>query len=417
VPASKDSEVPLSIEEIAAWVIFGQDDPEITKAFLLSFIHFKTTAKDLFKMIWQFYYQPPLQYWKLMSTFSNQRSRVVSFVTTWTSISPGDFDLSPPPPQTPGVPLPKEKTSKIPLKFYLKFLETLKADGANSDELDLSSARKTSSTNSQEQTPAKSAPPASPRRSLSKRQSKFGARRQSSVKAGTTSPTFMQFEPSDFAVQLTVFELRLLKAVPLGELVGQAWNKTDKELNAPRVTNIINHFNRMSFWVGQEISQGENAKDQGKRMDRFISVAKKLKDIGNFNGLMEIFSGLMSSTVQKLTDAWKTVPSRQMARLKKIEGLMSPFQNAAAYRTRLAEFPKSPVIPYFGVHLSDIVHLIEGVEDEVPDKYALQKVLKLGSMISCWHSWQKQQIDAPEDIDIIQFILTLKATVSSSGPQ
>jgi hypothetical protein len=426
VPASKESELPLTVAEIAAWVIFGQDDQELIASFIFAYLHFKMTPRELFKQVWAFYHQPPLQYWKLVSTFVLQRGRVVSFVERWASLSPEDFDWRPAPPQTPGIVTAKE--TRVPFKFLMKFIEILRSDGVDTSGLNamlethqstctetprksMSSSATSSGSNS---TAAAAASATSPRKSLTsagRRQSKYHQRRQSSIKAGEAI-TLSQIEPFELAAQMTFMDAHRLKSLRMIELVGQGWNKADKATIAPRLTNIINHFNNVSYWVSQEITKAETPKEQAKLIERFISVGSKLKDLGNFNGLMEIFSGLISNGVQRLQEAWKLLPSKQMSKYKKFESIMSPFQNAAAYRSRLAECSKSPVIPYIGIHLSDIVHLIEGIDDEIPDKYTLPKVLKLGDMLKLWHHWKRQPCDIVEDSDITQFLALLRGAVS-----
>jgi len=426
VPASKEHDVTMTVQEIAAWSIFGQEDNEILVSFILSYIHFKHTPKELFKIVWTFYHQPPLQYWKLISTFANQRARVVNFVSVWVRVSPNDFEWLPPPPQTPGI--STAKGNKIPLKFYAKFVDVVRSDGGDVSALEnaqdnaaskcCETPRKSmaSTSSASSSTSSSSSGASSPRKSslmngsTSRRQSKYSARRQSSIKAGE-AVTLSQIEPGELALQMTLVDWNRLRSVPLTELVGQAWNKADKAHIAPRLTNIINHFNNVSFWVSQEVVQADGMKEQAKMIDRFITVGNKLKDLGNFNGLMQIFSGLMASSVQKLQEAWKLISSKQLARYRKFEAIMSPFQNSSVYRTRLTECLKSPVIPYIGIHLGDIVHLLEGIDDEVPDKYALQKVLKLGNMLKMWHMWQMQSCDIVEDNDITQFLALLRGAI------
>lgn len=445
VPESGLSDTSLSMEEIAAWVIFGQDEKDTIIGFLLAYAHFKTTARQLFKIVWAFYHQPPLQYWKMVSTFANQRSKVVDFVSMWMTVCPSDFECygsgasaasapsTPSSSANPGsAPATPAKGNKIPIKFMTKFVDSLKADNTDTGDLEELiatqpqqplSPRKMAQQAGSTAAPSASTPSSSysvnnltsPRgrsASASRRSSKYHARRQSSVKAGNPI-TFDQIEPGELALQMTLLDFARLRSVPLTELIGQAWNKSDKAHAAPRLTNIINNFNNISYWVSQEISQAEGGtKEQAKRIDRFITVGNKLKELGNFNGVMQIFSGLISASVQRLTEAWKLISSKQMARYKKFETIMSPYHNYGTYRTRLADCKSSPAIPYIGIHLGDIVHLLEGTEDEVPDKYVLQKVLKLGDMLRMWYVWQRQNCEIAEDNDVTQFLALLRGSVS-----
>lgn len=383
---NSDPDKPMSMEDILSYVIFGQDEIESMKSFILAYPHFKWTPKEKFQSLWNLYRNPPLKYWRVNSTRADQRVKVIKYLLLWMQLSVSDFNLE-----------SDSSDNRVPFKYYRNFLELIKADEIDIDELTVKLPR----LDDKEFYPA-SSKQASRRKSLNRRSS-IGHRRQHSIIRQKES----NLDPLNFAIQLARYEFNIFKRIKPSELINQSWNKEGCEINAPNVVQIIKHFNKISNWVSREIIEAETLKDQAKKIEKFIMIAKKSKNIGNYNGLMEIISGLSSIDVQRLVNAWKLVPEKQTTRLKKLESLISPSQNFREYRLKL-EMTKGFVVPYTGIHLGDIVHIVEGYVETCKGYYDINKVLQLGSMLLQWREWQNQVIDVEEDPSFIQFVNSLK---------
>jgi hypothetical protein len=57
-----------------------------------------------------------------------------------------------------------------------------------------------------------------------------------------------------------------------------------------------------------------------------IDVAQILRELNNFNGLMEVTSGLNLSVVSRLKQLWENVPKKKIEQLRTLSEIMSPIE-------------------------------------------------------------------------------------------
>ena len=65
------------------------------------------------------------------------------------------------------------------------------------------------------------------------------------------------------------------------------------------VLALIERFNYVSSWVATRVCMAERTKERTKLVCKLIMVAEKLRQLNNFNGLMEIVSGLNRGPVYR----------------------------------------------------------------------------------------------------------------------
>jgi son of sevenless-like protein len=116
--------------------------------------------------------------------------------------------------------------------------------------------------------------------------------------------TILTLDPIEVARQMTIMEEALFRGIRPREFIKQAWNKAGKELNAPGITKFTNHINKMINWVTTEILKVPEAQDRANVITKFIKIAKELRELLNFNGVMEILSSLHSGAVSRLKQSW-----------------------------------------------------------------------------------------------------------------
>ena len=75
------------------------------------------------------------------------------------------------------------------------------------------------------------------------------------------------------ARQLTLMEFDLFKAIAQTELHHKAWSESRQKQDAPNVLAMIDHFNRISYWVGTEILMKESVTGRAELITKFINVA------------------------------------------------------------------------------------------------------------------------------------------------
>lgn len=368
----------MKIEDLLACFVFSDQNEDNVKSFIHAYSHFNLTPKAKFKKIWGLYQNPPTRF-ILDHSKMELKVRAIKYVSLWIRVAKKpDFNF-----EYSG----DSKDNRVPLRYLNNLSELAKTDGINIEDYEIDITQD----NSDIEIPIPSS--VSRRKSLSRRRSSLGNRRFQSI---SRSRETILIDPFVFAVQLTYYELRLFKSIKREELMNQAWNRSDADINAPNLHCVIKHFNKLSSWITKEVSLTDGGiKEQIKKIEKFIMLGRKLKNIGNYNGLMEVISGLSSMHVQRLP-AWRQIGDKFAARFKKLENLMTPLNNFRQYRHK-ADNLKTLFLPYVGVHLGDIVHLMEGYADACKGEYEASKVVQLGTILAQWRAWQEQEIDIEED--------------------
>lgn len=79
----------------------------------------------------------------------------------------------------------------------------------------------------------------------------------------------------------------------------------------PGIVDMTQRFNRISFWVISVILQKQTVKIRCEVVVQFIRIAKKLHELSNYHGLLAIVSALSHPSVNRLTDTWARVPTKE----------------------------------------------------------------------------------------------------------
>lgn len=116
--------------------------------------------------------------------------------------------------------------------------------------------------------------------------------------------TIEDIHPKEMARQITLLASDIYKKIRVSELLKQAWSKKDKEKNAPNVLHLINRFNKTSLWVASMCVLPETVPARASTISYFIKVAKEMREIKNFDGMIAIINGLENSSVLRLKQSW-----------------------------------------------------------------------------------------------------------------
>ncbi|KAF8975179.1 hypothetical protein BGZ46_009370, partial [Entomortierella lignicola] len=171
---------------------------------------------------------------------------------------------------------------------------------------------------------------------------------------------FIEIKDGAIAAQLTCVEFGLFRKLKPRDMLRQVW-KTKRGSTAFQA--CIAHFNFISSWVGTMILSPPKAKNRAKMMEKFINIAKILRDMGNFNTTMAIIGAMNTSPIHRLVQTREHLQGKEVwATFKELEHLMSSERSFYEYRQAL-KAQKQPCIPYLGVHLGDLLSISEGNRD------------------------------------------------------
>ncbi|XP_057688460.1 ras-GEF domain-containing family member 1B-A [Corythoichthys intestinalis] len=230
-------------------------------------------------------------------------------------------------------------------------------------------------------------------------------------------------DPFTVAQQLTHIELERLSYIGPEEFV-QAFvqkdlvdNDKSRFIEHKKVTNLeayVDWFNRLSYLVATEICTPIKKKQRARVMDFFIDVARECFNIGNFNSLMAIISGMNMSAVSRLKKTWSKVKT---AKFDILEHQMDPSGNFYNYRTALRGATQRSVtanssrekivIPFFSLLIKDIYFLNESCATRLHNGHInFQKLWELAKQVSEFMSWKKVECPFDKDRKILHYLLT-----------
>uniref|UniRef100_A0A6Q2YXM4 Ras-GEF domain-containing protein n=1 Tax=Esox lucius TaxID=8010 RepID=A0A6Q2YXM4_ESOLU len=250
-------------------------------------------------------------------------------------------------------------------------------------------------------------------------------------------------DPFTVAQQLTHIELERLSYIGPEEFI-QAFEKKDPLDNeksyfsdhkkASNLEAYVEWFNRLSFMVATEICMPVKKKQRARVIEFFIDVARECFNIGNFNSLMAIISGMNMSPVSRLRKTWSKVKT---AKFDILEHQMDPSSNFYNYRTALRGATQRSrtansnrekiVIPFFSLLIKDIYFLNEGCSNKMQNGHVnFEKFWEMAKQVGEFMVWKKVECPFEKDRKILQYLLTAPvfsedalylASYESEGPE
>ncbi|KAM6266399.1 ras-GEF domain-containing family member 1B isoform 2-T4 [Spheniscus humboldti] len=177
----------------------------------------------------------------------------------------------------------------------------------------------------------------------------------------------------------------------------------------------VEWFNRLSYLVATEICMPVKKKHRARVIEYFIDVARECFNIGNFNSLMAIISGMNMSAVSRLKKTWAKVKT---AKFDILEHQMDPSSNFYNYRTALRGATQRSltahsnrekiVIPFFSLLIKDIYFLNEGCANRLPNGHVnFEKFWELAKQVSEFMMWKQVECPFERDRKILQYLLTV----------
>ncbi|CAL8318027.1 unnamed protein product [Lota lota] len=249
-------------------------------------------------------------------------------------------------------------------------------------------------------------------------------------------------DPFILAQQLTHIELDRLSFIGPEEFIQTFALKDPLEnhkgfFRKRKTSNLeayVNWFNRLSYLVATEICLPVKKKHRARAIEFFIDVAQECFNIGNFNSLMAIITGMNMSPVSRLKKTWNKVNTDKFDIL---EHQMDPSSNFSNYRTALrgatqrSETAHSSqeriVIPFFSLLIKDIYFLNEGCASRLTNGHInFEKLWELAKQVSEFLVWRQVVCPFQRDRRILQFLVTSPvfnedelhlASYESEGPE
>uniref|UniRef100_A0A2K5HZI2 Ras-GEF domain-containing protein n=1 Tax=Colobus angolensis palliatus TaxID=336983 RepID=A0A2K5HZI2_COLAP len=214
--------------------------------------------------------------------------------------------------------------------------------------------------------------------------------------------------PRDFQEESTIGHLK--------DVVGRI-APCDEPCFSDKTSNLeayVKWFNRLCYLVATEICMPAKKKQRAQVIEFFIDVARECFNIGNFNSLMAIISGMNMSPVSRLKKTWAKVKT---AKFFILEHQMDPTGNFCNYRTALRgaahrsltahSSQEKIVIPFFSLLIKDIYFLNEGCANRLPNGHVnFEKFLELAKQVGEFITWKQVECPFEQDPSITHYLST-----------
>eukprot|EP00127_Corallochytrium_limacisporum_P006550 Clim_evm22s230 gene=Clim_evmTU22s230 len=201
------------------------------------------------------------------------------------------------------------------------------------------------------------------------------------------------------AEQMTLIHSKAFAEIKPAEFVKQAWNSKDRHVRAPNLLKLIELFNKVTHWVCTEIVTTENLNDRVKVMQKFIELAKILRDMNSLLCCIEITAAFNMAPIFRLKQTFKHLSSKHQKDYVALTELMDSSKNFGHYRGHLANC-KGPVLPYVGLYLTDLVFIEDGNPSEVGEQLVnFRRLQMVAGVIRKIQEYQHSKWTFMEDLD------------------
>lgn len=194
-------------------------------------------------------------------------------------------------------------------------------------------------------------------------------------------------QPDDLiAKELTRIDWIMFSSIRPRDLVRDvSLSKTQRSecKNVVHVTRMTDHFNQLASWVANYILLRDKPKHRALMLEKFMRLARRLRDLNNYNALGAIIAGVKSSSVHRLIATRELLPPTIGKDWMKLEILMSASRSHFAYRLAW-ENSSSERIPYLPLHRRDLATAEEGNKtflDEAEGRINWKKFEIMGDVI------------------------------------
>ncbi|XP_029399662.1 ral guanine nucleotide dissociation stimulator-like 3 isoform X5 [Mus pahari] len=200
-------------------------------------------------------------------------------------------------------------------------------------------------------------------------------------------PELLDFSVDDVAEQLTLMDVELFLRVRSCECLGSMWSQRDRPGAAgisPTVRATVAQFNTVTGCVLGSVlaAPGLAASQRAQRIEKWIRIAQRCRELRNFSSLRAILSALQSNPIYRLKRSWGAVSRELLSVFRKLSQIFSDEDNHLSSRAILSQeettegpqdddcpsgslpskLPPGPV-PYLGTFLTDLVMLDTALPD------------------------------------------------------
>ena len=171
----------------------------------------------------------------------------------------------------------------------------------------------------------------------------------------------LEYESEEIAKEITRVSYHIFSKIQPKEFFKGVFTKKNKDITSPNITEITNRFNKLSFWVIEEILSYDHVEDRAKAIEKFIDISNDLINLNNFNDSMSIVSSLGQIIINNLVKTWKHVSKESNKTFQNLKNILNFQDNYKNIRNKIDECLQNnePYIPFLGPYNKRICFLEE----------------------------------------------------------
>ena len=193
-------------------------------------------------------------------------------------------------------------------------------------------------------------------------------------------PYFYIFDFSDeeIARNLTLISYKMMSSIDVNELWNNNFSKEDKFSKAPNVMKLIERFDKLMLFIIEDICSYETSKARAKLITKWANIAKRCKELHNYNDLLIINQCFNHYLLKKLISTWKKLSKSTLMLITELNKFCTNQQCYINIRREMVGCKHIAYIPYLGILIKEIVD----IENEYKyiekfDKYNCMNCVKL----------------------------------------
>ncbi|KAK4142957.1 ras guanine nucleotide exchange factor domain-containing protein [Dichotomopilus funicola] len=173
---------------------------------------------------------------------------------------------------------------------------------------------------------------------------------------------FMELDVDDIANEMTRIDWIMFSSIRIRDMVRHVSLSHDAKTKCRHLKNVdrmVSHFNHVAQWVANIVLLRDKAKHRAPCLEKLMSVALRLRQMNNYNGLAAVLAGINGTAVHRLASTRSLVTASVQKRFAGLELLMGTQKSHFAYRLAWENSPL-PRIPFMPLHRRDLVSAEEG---------------------------------------------------------
>ena len=224
----------------------------------------------------------------------------------------------------------------------------------------------------------------------------------------------LDWDKKEIGEKLISISKNLINKVQRREIYKAVFLKDKKEITSPNVMENIDKFNRLTFFIIEDILSYDFAKDRGKIMEKWIKIANYCLERKDYNDCVAINSALNNYIITGLNKTNNELSKDKKETLKKISKFCRYQGNYKKLREDMKSLETTDFyIPYLGMILKDLAffeenakYLVDGVFINFEKLENVQKAVC--QFFNFKNNTDKEVFQIPEELNFFDKLEDLK---------